>query len=137
MDVLIKMDPQTHKDNVVYENGKQASYVDALHTTHGMLVASLFFYKKFRKDLESIGFCFNSYDPWVANRMIKEKQHTVRFGVDNLMRSHMDLTLNSNLNKGLNAKYGEFGDAMVKRGNRLPSKKSINFIRGIVLNLSI
>ena len=55
-----------------------------------MLIAALLFYRKFRKDLEDIGFVFNPYDPCVANRIISSKQQTVRFHVDDLMSSHVD-----------------------------------------------
>ena len=44
---------------------------------YGMLVASLLWYKKFKKDLKSIGFAFNKYYNFVSTMMVNEKQHTV------------------------------------------------------------
>ena len=69
-------------------------HVEVNKATHGELTAALEFFKKLKKDLESIGFVFNSYDPCVCNRMIDGKQHTVRFHVDDLMSSHMDPKVN-------------------------------------------
>ena len=67
-----------------------------------MLEASLFFYEKFRGDLEEAGFGFNPYDPCVCNKMIKGKQHTVRFHVDDVLASHMNSKVNDDFKDWLN-----------------------------------
>ena len=72
-----------------------------------MLIVALLWYKKFRKDLEDVGFVFNPYDPCVANQMVKGKQQTVRFHVDNLMSSHMDSKVNDDFLIWLNMMYGK------------------------------
>jgi hypothetical protein len=41
---------------------------------YGMLQSSLLYYKKFHKDIESIGFEVNPYDPCVANHIVNGKQ---------------------------------------------------------------
>ena len=82
-----------------------------------MLVAAILSYQKLRKDLESIGFKINPYDPCVANRMIKGKQQTVVFHVDDLKCSHADKTVNTDFLKWLNQKYGEYGEVKATRGN--------------------
>ena len=81
-----------------------------------MLQAALLWYKKLRKDLEEIGYVFNSYDPCVANKMINGKQMTVRFHVDDMMMSHVDSRVNDNFLKWLNSKYGEIGEVTCTRG---------------------
>jgi hypothetical protein len=60
-----------------------------------MLVALLLYYKKFCKDIETKGFVVNPYDPCVANRIIKGKQQTVTWHVDDLKSSHVDPTVNN------------------------------------------
>jgi hypothetical protein len=85
-------------------------YVVVLKAIYGMLIAALLFYKKFKKDLEGIGFKFNPYDPCVANRMINNSQHTVRFHVDDLMSSHVDPEINNNFQTWLNEMYGSYGE---------------------------
>ena len=75
---------------VVYENGKKTLYVLVLRAIYGMVQSALLFYNKLKSDLESIGFIFNPYDPCVANKMVKGKQLTVTFHVDDLKASHVD-----------------------------------------------
>ena len=55
-----------------------------------MLESAMLFYKKLKKDLESIGFKFNPYNPCVANCIINGKQHTVCWHVDDIKSSHVD-----------------------------------------------
>jgi hypothetical protein len=69
VDLLCKLDPTKYGPYVVFEKGCKVLYVLVLRAIYGMLVASLLWYKKFRGDLEQIGFHFNDYDPCVANRM--------------------------------------------------------------------
>ena len=40
-----------------------------------MMIKSILYYEKFRKDIELVGFKVNPYEICVANRMVKEKQH--------------------------------------------------------------
>ncbi|MGC9193778.1 MAG: hypothetical protein ACP5FQ_07825 [Thermoplasmata archaeon] len=74
-----------------------------------MLVAALLWYKKFRSDLEQQGFGFNPYDPCVANKVVNNKQHTVRFHVDDLMSSHVDTKINDKFEILFNKMYGVHG----------------------------
>ena len=65
----------------------------------------MLFYKKLKKDLESIQFKVNPYDPCVANSMVNGKQHTVTWHVDDLKSSHVDLKVNDRFIKWLEQKY--------------------------------
>ena len=85
VDMLIQLDPQLYGPHVVYEKERKVLYVQVLRAIYGMLTASLLWYMKFKKDLETIGFKFNDYDPCNANRMVNGNQHTVRFHVDDLL----------------------------------------------------
>ena len=77
----------------------------------------MLWYKCFRKDLESIGYVFNPYDPCVANKMIEGKQHTVCFHVDDLKGSHDDHKVNTRFLKWLNKVYGKHGEVKATRGD--------------------
>ena len=55
-----------------------------------MLIASLLSNQNLRKDTKAIGFKVNMYDPCVANNMIRDKQMTVTWHVDELKVSHAD-----------------------------------------------
>ena len=113
---LCDIAPAVYKPFLVYENGRPVLYVVVMKAMYGMLVASLLWYKAFRKDLESIGFIFNPYDPCVANREVRENQQTIRFHVDDLMSSHVDPTVNDEFLKWCNDKYGSYGEVKATKG---------------------
>jgi hypothetical protein len=54
------------------------------------MLTSLLYYKKFVKSLLSIGFEINPYDPCIANKMIKGKQMTICFHINDCKLSHHD-----------------------------------------------
>ena len=82
-----------------------------------MLAAALLFCKKFKKDLEGIGFVVNPHDPCAANRMVEEKQQTIRFHVDDSKSSHVDPKVNDKSLEWLNEKHSQHGEAKATRGN--------------------
>jgi hypothetical protein len=100
VDLLVQMCPKVYGPYVVYEDRKKVLYVQVLRALYAMLVAALLWYCQFRKDLESIGFKFNAYDPCVCNRIVRGKQQTVKFHVDDLMSSHIESRVNANLTNG-------------------------------------
>lgn len=116
VDLLIEMAPEVYRDFVVLENGKKVLYVHVLRNLYGMLDASLRWYSKFRKDLETLGFRFSHYDPCVAIRNVAGSQHRVRFHVDDLMSSHKLKKVNDKFHKWLNKSYGKLGDVKTTRG---------------------
>lgn len=81
-----------------------------------MLISAVLWYKRFRKDLESIGYDFNPYDPCVANKKIEGKQHTICFHVDDLKASHVMSKVNTKFLKWLNKIYGQHGEVKATRG---------------------
>lgn len=81
-----------------------------------LLEASLLFYKKLRADLEGIGFEFNPYDPCIANRMVENKQQTIRFHVDDLMSSHVNPKVNDEFYQWMNDTYGSMKAVTCTRG---------------------
>ena len=113
---LVKLDPLRYQDKIVYKKGKQVLYLEVLKAIYGMLIASLLWYRKFRKELESIGFEFNSYDPCVANRLVRTHQQTIRFHVDDLLVSCIDKKANDELYSWCNKKYGSIKPVKCHRG---------------------
>jgi hypothetical protein len=69
VDILLEICPGVYHNFVVYEGKGQQKilYVQMLMALYGMMIAPLLYYKKFRKDIESIGFEVNPYDVCVAN----------------------------------------------------------------------
>ena len=118
VDMLVEISPETYEPFIVYEGNKRVLYVRMLRALYGMLVSSILYYKKFRKDIEGIGFTVNPYDPCVANRMVGTKQHTVTWHVDDLKSSHVDPKVNDEFYEWLEATYGsdELGHVTTTRG---------------------
>jgi hypothetical protein len=73
---------------------------------HGMLQFSLLYYKKFRKDIESIGFKIHPFDPCVVNCVVNGKQQTVTWHIDDLRSCHIDPQVNDQFLEWLKEKYG-------------------------------
>ena len=77
-----------------------------------MLISAMLWYKK----LVEIGFAFNLYDPCIANCIVKKKQQTIRFHVDDIMSSHVDPKVNDRFLEWLEKKYGQIGEVKSTRG---------------------
>ena len=56
VDILVKMDSETYRKNVIFENEKKVIYIVVFRTIYGTLVAGILCYKKFCGELENIGF---------------------------------------------------------------------------------
>ena len=121
VDMLLELSYETYAAYVVYDEGRgKVLYVAMEKALYGMLQSSLLYYKKFRKDIESIGFVVNPYDPCVANRIVNGKQHTVTWHVDDLKSSHVDPKVNDEFLEWLKNKYAsdEIGEIKAVRGHR-------------------
>jgi hypothetical protein len=120
VDMLLELSPETYEGYVVYEGKNKVLYVMMVMALYGMLQSSLLYYKKFRKDIESIGFKVNPYDPCVANRMVNGKQHTITWHVDDVKSSHVDPRVNDEFLEWLKMMYAGDGIGEVKatRGHR-------------------
>jgi hypothetical protein len=119
VDMLVSIAPK-YKPFVRFENGRKIIYLRVLKAIYGMIQSSLLFYKKFRKDVESIGFKVNPYDPCVANRYINGKQHTITWHVDDVKSSHVDPKVNDDFHAWLEQMYGDpnIGQVKAVRGKR-------------------
>ena len=118
VDMMVEMDPDVYGPYVVFENGRKVIYVLVRRAIYGQLDASLQWYHKFRADLEKEGFVFNPYDPCVANKMVKGKQHTVLFHVDDLKSSHEYKSVNDEFAVWLQKMYGQHKDVEIHRGKK-------------------
>ena len=65
-------------------------YLECLNAIYGTLKAALQFYQKFLKDIENYRFKLNVYDWCVANKIVKGKQMTLIWHVDDIKVSHRD-----------------------------------------------
>ena len=105
VDMLVEIDPSTYSKHVIYEHGQKIIYCAVLKAIYGMLTSALLFYKQWKQNLEKKGYKINPYDPCVANMMIKGKQHTIVWHVDDLKASHEDPTVNDDFIQWVNDLY--------------------------------
>jgi hypothetical protein len=88
--LMVKTDPKIYRKYVTIEKGGQVLYLCLQKALYGMMKSALLFYRKLVKELKEMGFEINPYDPCVANKLVDEKQMTVRWHVDDLMISHVN-----------------------------------------------
>ena len=90
-ELMVETDPEIYNKYVsVNRKGELVLYVEALNALYGIMKAALLFYLKFVKNLKSIGFELNPYDPCVANNIVDGAQLTVVWHIDDLKVSHVD-----------------------------------------------
>ena len=68
---MVATAPEIYKKYVsVNRKGELVLYVEDLNALYCIIKAALQFYLKFVKNLNSIGFELNPYDPCVANKIV-------------------------------------------------------------------
>lgn len=113
---LVQMEPCTYEKKVVYKKGQRILYLEVKKAIYGMLVSSLLWYRKIKKDLEGIGFEFNPYDSCVANRVIGTHQQTLRLHVDDMLVSCKDEKVNTGFHEWCQRKYSDLKPVKCTRG---------------------
>ena len=68
--------------------------VECWNAIYGTMIAGLLYYRKFSVSLTEQGYESNPYDPCVWNKMIKGKQSTICFHVDDCKISHVSSKVN-------------------------------------------
>jgi hypothetical protein len=68
--------------------GQKVLLVQHLNAVYGTMVVALLYYKKFVKRLTKQGYKINSYDGCMANKVVKGKQVTICFHIDDCKISH-------------------------------------------------
>jgi hypothetical protein len=84
-ELVRKVAPEIYTKYVII-NSKGETVFNALY---GIMKAALLYYQPFVTHLKSIGFEINPYDPCLANKIVKGKQLTIVWHVDNLEVSHV------------------------------------------------
>jgi hypothetical protein len=117
--MLLEIAPKVYKGYSTYEGKMKVLYIKMLKAIYGMLQSSLLYYKKFCKDIESIGFEVNPYNPCVANHVANGKQHTVSWHINDLKSIHIDSKVNDQFLQWLKKTYasGDIGHVKAIRGN--------------------
>ena len=76
-----------------------------MNAIYGTMVDRLLYYKKFVKKLKNTGFQINPYDPCVSNFLVKDKQKTICFHVDDWNLIHQYSEVNNEFINTLRDEY--------------------------------
>ena len=117
-EILVSMAPEIYKPFVCRENNQMVVYLKVKKAIYGLIQSALLFYNKLRRDLESIGFKINPYDPCIANRIVNGKQHTVSWHVDDLKSSHVDSKINDDFIQWIRTMYEDVTPVKPSRGKK-------------------
>ena len=131
-ELLCEIAPETYLKYAVRDRkGNLILYVRLLKALYGLMQASLMFYQKLLKDLESKGFVVNPYDPCVANKALNGEQFTIVWHVDDLKLSHKDPEVVTEMIAYLKGLYEKLPNGEVKliEEQRLTdSNKVLNYL---------
>ena len=87
------------------KKGLKQLLVQCQNALYYTVVASLLYYRKFKKSLTDVGFKINPYDPCVVNKMIDGQQMTICYHVDYCKLSHCRRKFNDWMIKWLRQEY--------------------------------
>ena len=107
VEMLVAIAPNTYGPWVTYERGEPVLYLELLKAIYGMLKSALLFYRKFRKDMESVGFKRNPYNICVFNKIVDGKQLTVLTHVDDCKYSSVNNKAMDEFEQWLQQKYSQ------------------------------
>ena len=140
VDMLLNLDEEKYEPFVLHEGNSKSIYVVMQKALYGMLQFALLYYKKFKKDIEQIGFKINPYDPCVTNRMINGSQHTIIWNLADIKSSHVDEQVNDDFLHWLQAMYTSDGIGQIKASRGLKHNylgMTLDFTKRGELNLDM
>ena len=117
-EILVSMAPEIYKPYACRENNQMVVYLKVTTAIYGLIQSTLLFYNKLSRDLESIGFKINPYDPCIANHVVNGKQHTVSWHVDNLKSLHVDSRINDEFVLWIRKMYEDMTAVKPSRGKK-------------------
>ena len=122
VDWLVKAAPGVYDTFVTTDKkGGKVLLVECWNAIYGTMIAGLLYYRKFSESLTEQGYVANAYDPCVWNKMIKGKQSTICFHVDDCKISHKSAKVNDDTISWLRQDYESIftdgsGEMKVARG---------------------
>jgi hypothetical protein len=110
-ELMVKVAPEIYTKYVIINSkGETVLYVRLLNALYGIMKAALLYYQHFVTDLKSIGFEINPCNPCVANKIVKGKQLTVAWHVDDLKVSHVSSNIVTKMADWLKSTYEQLFD---------------------------
>ena len=106
--LIVKLEPTIYRKYVWHDKkGKPMFYEQLKKAIYGTLQAAHLFWELLSDTLTGWGFMINPYDHCIANKIVKGKQCTIIWHVDNLKISHVDKNIVENVRKNLEKKFGK------------------------------
>ena len=94
VDILVSIAPDVYFPYMsTNKSGQKVMLVQCLNAVYGTMMAALLYYKKFVKSLTKQGYKINPYDGCMTNKVVKGKQVTICFHIDDCKISHDPLQL--------------------------------------------
>ena len=90
--LMVQTDPKLYRKYLVNKKGKKVLCLHLQKVLYSMMKSVLLFYQKLVSELKSMVFVVNPYDPCTANKIVDGHQLTLRWHVDDLMISHVDMS---------------------------------------------
>ena len=104
-----------YKKFMVYENGKALLYMQLMKALYGCIKFTLLWYELFTRELREMGFKLNPFDKCVANKMIKGKQCTIAWWVDDNCLTHLSDKVLDRIIKRIELKFDKM---TITRGDK-------------------
>ncbi len=106
VDWLTKIAPEVYTQYVSADRkGAKMLLVEFMNAIYGTMIAGLLYYRKFTESLKCMKFIKNSYDPCTWNKVIKGKQCTICFHVDDCKILDVILKVIDNMIAWLHQEY--------------------------------
>jgi hypothetical protein len=106
IDILVSIAPDVYGPYMSTNKASQkVLLVQCLNAIYGTMVAALLYYKKFAKSLTKQGYKINPYDGCVVNKVVKGKQVTICFHIDDCKISYKSSAVIDDTIAWLRVKY--------------------------------
>jgi hypothetical protein len=106
VDILVSIAPDVYFPYMsTNKSGQKVLLVQCLNAVHGTIMAALLYYKKFVKSLTKQGYKINPYDGCMANNVVKGKQVTICFHIDDCKIFHESSAVINDTIAWLRVKY--------------------------------
>jgi hypothetical protein len=125
-ELMVKVAPKIYTKYVIINaKGETMLYVRLLNALYGIMRGALLYYQKFVKNLHTVGFEVNPYDPCVANKIVQGTQLIIIWHVDDLKVSHRKASVVTKMANCFSVPINaSFTTALVKC--KLPEAKSMS-----------
>jgi hypothetical protein len=106
VDILVSIAPNVYGPYVsTNKAGQKLLVVQCLNAIYGTVVVALLYYKKFVKSLTKQGYKINPYDGCVASKVVKGKQVTICYHIEDCNISHKSSAVIDNTIAWLRVEY--------------------------------